>query len=264
MVSDPTSEILVDLNCDLGEGYGVWRLTDDHALLTMVSSANIACGFHAGDASIMREMCHYAVANNVRIGAHVGYQDLAGFGRREWGGEVARLAADILYQLGALAAIAQAEGGEVSYVKPHGALYHQALTNREIAEAVVTATRALHSELAMMVMTPSVLATVATEQGVRVIVEAFADRAYASSAALLPRVQPGAVISDAESVANRALDLALGQPITDIKGRSFTLHPDSVCIHSDTPNAVAIVEATHQKLRAHGVQVTSQRTTRPQ
>ena len=205
--ADQARRCVIDLNADLGESYGAWRLGDDEALLSVVTSANIACGFHAGDPLTLRRACAGAIASGVRIGAQVSNRDLAGFGRREMTVPPAELTAEVLYQIAALDGIARAEGGRVSYVKPHGALYNRAVWDAVQAGAVIAAIRAYDAELPLLTLPGSVAAVEASAAGLRVVAEAFADRAYNDDGTLVSRSEPGAVLTDPEAVARRVAGL---------------------------------------------------------
>jgi UPF0271 protein len=239
----------MDLNADLGEGFGHWSLGDDDALLSVVTSANVACGFHAGDAGIMRQVCAGAVQHGVAIGAQVGYRDLAGFGRRRIDYDLNQLRDELIYQIGALQALARSEGATVTYVKPHGALYHQA----DQAEAIVEAAEAVN--LALFCAPESVLATAAGDAGVQVIFEGFADRAYRADGTLLPRGKPGAVIGDNEEVVARALLMAVDQRVIALDGTIVPHNVDSICVHGDTPGAVSLARNVRAALEEAGVPV---------
>src|SRR5580698_10635147 len=202
--------VVVDLNADLGESFGAWRLGDDEALLALVTSANIACGFHAGDPLTIRRACAGAIARGVTIGAQVSYRDLAGFGRREMDVPPDELTAEVLYQIAALDGIARAEGGRVSYVKPHGALYNRAVWDPVQAGAVIAAIRAYDPALPLLTLPGSVAAVEASAAGLRVVSEAFADRAYNDDGTVVSRSQPGAVLTDPQAVARRVVGLVTG------------------------------------------------------
>jgi 5-oxoprolinase (ATP-hydrolysing) subunit A len=234
----------MDLNADLGESFGAWRLGDDTALLGIVTSANVACGFHAGDPLTIRRTIATAVQRGVAIGAQVSYPDLVGFGRRAMDVEPADLEACVLYQLAAVAGIAIAEGSAVRYVKPHGALYHRVLTDDAQAGAVLAAVRAFDSSLAVLTMA-GVFADRAAASGTRVVMEGFADRAYTADGRLVPRTQAGAVLDDPEEVAQQALRLADSGRI------------ESICLHGDTPHAVDLAVAVRDRLERAGVSITS-------
>ncbi|HMO12412.1 MAG TPA: 5-oxoprolinase subunit PxpA, partial [Actinotalea sp.] len=195
--------MVIDLNADLGEAFGAWSMGDDQAMLDVVSSANVACGFHAGDPVVARATCTAAARSGVVVGAHVGYRDLAGFGRRYLDVEPARLTDEVVYQVGALQAIAAVSGTTVRYIKPHGALYHAIGSDQGQASAVVTALTEVDPSLALVALPGSLVARLAEARGVRVVLEAFADRAYTPDGGLVPREAPGAVLSDPEAIARR-------------------------------------------------------------
>ncbi len=243
----------IDLNSDLGEGFGHWTLDDDQALLEVVSSANVACGYHAGDASIMRRVCDRAVAADVAIGAQVGYRDLPGFGRRFIDIESAALAADVIYQIGALDAFARIAGSRVRYVKPHGALYNAIVHHEEQAAAVAEAVAAYDADLPVLGLPGSVWLRVASEAGLRTVSEAFADRAYTPDGTLVPRRQAGAVLDDVADITARCVAMAAGDPVTDVEGGELRLTPDSICVHGDSPGAVEVARSVRDALAEAGV-----------
>jgi 5-oxoprolinase (ATP-hydrolysing) subunit A len=245
--------VRIDLNADLGEGFGVWRLGDDEGLLDVITSANIACGFHAGDPTTMRRVCAVAVDRGVVIGAQVGYRDLAGFGRRRIDMDPEDLAADVLYQLGALDACARAAGSGVRYVKPHGALYNTALDDRGQAEAIAAAVAAFDRSLPLLALPDSALAAAAHEVGLPVVAEAFADRAYLPNGRLVSRAQPGAVIDDPYEVVARAATFALHNRVTAVDGTVLSVEPRSLCVHGDTPGAVYLAGEIRRTLEDAGV-----------
>ena len=246
----------MDLNSDLGEGFGRWELGDDDALLDVVTSANVACGFHAGDAVTMRRVCERAVERGVAIGAQVGYRDLPGFGRRFIDVEPYALTQDVVYQLGALQAFAAVAGSSVRYVKPHGALYNAIVTHEEQAAAVVQAVLDHDPSLPVMGLPGSAWLRQAEQAGLRVVHEAFADRAYTPEGALVSRRLPGAVLHDADEIARRCVAMATGQPVTDVHGGELRLSPDSICVHGDTPGAVDIARRVRAELEGAGVALT--------
>jgi UPF0271 protein len=245
----------VDLNADLGEGFGHWRLGDDEGLLEVVTSANVACGFHAGDPSIMRRVCASAVARDVRIGAQVGYRDLAGFGRRAIEYDPADLAADVLYQIGALDGFARAAGDRVRYVKPHGALYNRIVHDEAQARAVVEAVVAYDRSLPLLGLPGSAVLRLAAAAGLSTVEEAFADRAYTPDGRLVPRGTPGAVLHDVELVCGRTVAIARGEPIAAIDGSAVRVIARSVCVHGDTPGAVELAARVRDALRQAGIAV---------
>jgi len=238
----------VDLNSDVGESFGRWVLGDDEAILQIVTSANVACGFHAGDPSTIRATCAHAIANGVCVGAQVGYRDLAGFGRRYVDAERSELADDVLYQIGALEALARMSGGSVRYVKPHGALYNASVHHDDHARAVIDAVVAYDRSLPVLGLPGSQLLAHAEAAGLRTIREAFADRAYTASGTLVSRRETGAVLDDPQLVAQRVLAMARGEPITAFDGSIVTIEADSVCVHGDSPDAVAIARAVRDAL----------------
>jgi 5-oxoprolinase (ATP-hydrolysing) subunit A len=243
----------VDLNSDLGEGFGQWQLGDDDALLGIVTSANVACGFHASDPLIMQRVCARAAETGVAIGAQVSYRDLAGFGRRFMDVEPDELTADVLYQLGALEAFARVAGSRVRYVKPHGALYNAIVAHEEQAAAVVRAVVAYDRDLPVLGLPGSAWLRLAEEAGLTVVREAFADRAYTPEGTLVSRRSPGAVLHDAAEIAARCLAMARGEAIADVEGDPLTISPDSICVHGDTPGAVAIARDVRAALTDAGV-----------
>lgn len=245
----------IDLNSDMGESFGRWKLGDDEALLTVVSSANIACGFHAGDPSVMRRTLANAAANDVAVGAHVAYRDLAGFGRRYVDVAPAELTADVMYQLAALEGMAKAAGTRVHYVKPHGALYNRIVADETQAKAVVEAMRAIDPALALLTLPGSAVGRVAEAAGLRVFREAFADRAYTPDGTLVSRRLPGAVIADPDAVAARVSRMVTDGTVEAIDGTVVPIRADSVCVHGDSPAAVALAEAVRARLAADGVAI---------
>jgi UPF0271 protein len=247
---------VVDLNSDLGEGFGRWALGDDEALLDVVTSANVACGFHAGDPVILRRVCGHAAAAGVAIGAQVSYRDLAGFGRRFVDVEPHELTQDVLYQIGALEAFARVAGARVRYVKPHGALYNAVVGHEEQAAAVVRAVVEYSPDLPVLGLPGSAFLRLAAEAGLRVVAEAFADRAYTPDGTLVPRREPRAILHDADEIAGRCLAMATGEPIADVSGSSLLLRPDSICVHGDTPGAVAIARRVRAVLADAGIALT--------
>jgi 5-oxoprolinase (ATP-hydrolysing) subunit A len=248
---------ILDLNCDVGEGFGAWRIADDDALLAVVTGANIACGFHAGDPTTMRRACVTAVRNGVAIGAHVGYRDLAGFGRRFIDIDPASLTDEVLYQLGALSAFTAAAGGRIGYVKPHGALYAAIGSDDAQAGAVVEAVRQFDPALPVLGMPGSRWLALAAEAGLATVPEAFADRAYAPDGRLLPRRSPGAVLTDPAVVAARVARLATAGEVEAADGTVLAVAARSVCLHGDTPGAVELARAARGALVGAGVTVAS-------
>ncbi|MBX7431300.1 LamB/YcsF family protein [Mycobacterium sp. Y57] len=243
----------VDLNADLGESFGVWRLGDDEAMLDLVSSANIACGFHAGDAATLARTCRAAAERGVRIGAQVGYQDLAGFGRRFIDVGPEELTAEVIYQIGALEALARAAGSRVSYVKPHGALYNAIVEHRDQARAVAEAVRAAGPDLPVLGLAGSAFFSEAERLGLRTVPEAFADRAYRSDGKLLSRRERNAVLEDVDEIATRVASMVTAGRVTAVDGSTISVTVESVCVHGDSPGAVQIATAVRERLIADGV-----------
>jgi UPF0271 protein len=233
--------VRIDLNADLGEGFGIWRLGDDAALLDIVTSANVACGFHAGDPLTMHGVCAAAAERGVAIGAQVGYRDLAGFGRRRMEIAPDELSADVLYQLGALAAFARVAGTSVRYVKPHGALYNTAADDPTQARAVAEAVASYDLELPLLGLPSSALQDEAAAAGLPYIAEGFADRGYTPDGRLMPRGAPGSVHTDEAVVVDQAVRLAEAGQVR------------SLCLHGDTPGAVSFARAVRHALAARGI-----------
>ena len=245
----------LDLNADVGESYGAWTLGDDAAVLDVVTSANVACGFHAGDPLTLRTTCRYAAERGVVVGAQVAYRDLVGFGRRFMDVPADELVADIIYQLGALSAVAQVEGTDVAYVKPHGALYNAVVHHEAQARALVDAVVAVDTSLPILGLPGSLVLELATEAGLRAVTEAFADRAYTGDGRLVPRTEPGAVLHDPAEVAARVVGLVRDGVVTAVDGTDVEVHAESVCIHGDTPGAVAMARAVRAALEQSGVEI---------
>ena len=247
----------IDLNADVGESFGRWTLGNDAELIPHVSSANVACGFHAGDPGGIRRTIRLARAAGAAVGAHPGFPDLAGFGRRAISIEPGDLEDLIVYQLGAVAGLAAAEGVQLSHLKPHGALYAMAAGSEAVAAALVAAVQAFDSRLAVYTMPGGQLARVAGAAGLRVIREGFADRAYAPDGSLAPRSEPGAVIVDEDQVAHRAVRLVRDHMVEATDGREISLEIESLCIHGDTPGAPALARRLRRSLLEAGVLVES-------
>jgi UPF0271 protein len=245
----------VDLNADLAEGFGIWELGDDDALLDIVTSANLACGFHAGNPVGLARTCRSAAERGVRIGAQVGYFDLAGFGRRRIEVAPDELSADVIYQIGALQALARAAGTTVGYVKPHGALYNTIVTDSEQARAVANAINAADPELPVLGLAGSVFFTEARRLGLRTVAEAFADRAYQPDGQLVPRSDPGAVLHDPVQIAERVLSMAKTGTVTAVDGSVIGIEVESICVHGDSPGAVKIAGAVRDRLRSEGIEL---------
>jgi len=243
----------MDLNADLGEGFGAWRLADDEALLDIVTSANVACGFHAGDPPTMRRVCTIAVAQGVAIGAQVGYRDLAGFGRRRIDYDPDELRDDVLYQIAALDGFARLAGDRVRYVKPHGALYNVAASDEVQAGAVVAAVRSYDPALPVLGLPGSVLLRLAGEAGLCGVPEGFPDRGYLPSGGLVPRTGPGALVTDPELVARRAVRMAVHGTVLAVDGSEVSGRVESLCVHGDTAGAVELARAVRAAVASAGV-----------
>ncbi len=243
----------MDLNSDLGESFGAWRMGDDAGMLGIVTSANVACGFHAGDPAGILQTLREAAANGVAVGAHVAYPDLVGFGRRNMDPTSRELVADVIYQIGALQGLAAAAGTRVSYVKPHGALYNTIAHDARQAGDVITAILEIDPGLVLMGLAGSPILRWAQERGLKVAAEAFADRAYTDDGALLSRREAGAVLHDAEAVAERMLRLVETGEIGSVSGRRVRLQVDSICVHGDSPGAVAMARRVRERLQGAGV-----------
>ena len=245
----------IDLNADVGESFGAWTLGDDAGVLDVVTSANVACGFHAGDPLTLRTTCRDAARRGVVVGAQVGYRDLAGFGRRFLDVAPDDLAADVLYQLGALEAMARVAGTRVAYVKPHGALYNAVVHHEAQAAAVVAAVVAYDAALPVLGLPGSVLLEAAADAGLPVVQEAFADRAYTRDGRLVPRSEPGSVLHDPDAVADRVLRIVRDHVVRSVDGHDVEVEAASVCIHGDTPGAVAMARRVRAALESAGVQI---------
>lgn len=242
----------MDLNADVGEGCG-----DDAALMTLITSANIACGAHAGDAANMRDTVAAAVRGGVNIGAHVSYPDRAGFGRRELSLPPATITAEVLDQLRLLGAVAGKAQARIQYLKAHGALYNRMADDADIADAVITAMKSFDDSLPLLILPGSIAMKRARFHGLKVFGEGFADRAYTSSARLVPRSRTDAVITDTAAVVRQAVALAITGNIKSVDGASISIHAHSLCIHGDTPGAVTLVKAIRAALEEAGVKVCS-------
>ncbi|NHT17061.1 5-oxoprolinase subunit PxpA [Cellulomonas sp. IC4_254] len=248
----------IDLNCDLGEGYGPWTLGEpgaDDALLSVVTSANVACGFHAGDPSIMAARCATARARGVAVGAHVSYRDLVGFGRRRLDVPPGELAAEVAYQVGALQAVARTVGARVGYVKPHGALYNRVVQDEEQAAAVVAGVAGVDPTLAVVGLPGSAVLRLARDAGLPTVTEAFVDRGYLPDGTLVPRGRAGALVTDPREAAERAVRMATEGTVVAVDGTAVPVDAASLCVHSDTPGAVPVARAVRAALEGAGVEL---------
>lgn len=243
----------MDINSDLGESFGAWRMGDDAAMLDIVTSANVACGFHAGDPAGILQTLRNAAARGVAVGAHVAYPDLVGFGRRNMDPTSKELVADVIYQIGALQGLAQAAGTKVRYVKPHGALYNTIAHDQRQARDVITAILAVDPSLTLMALAGAPLIEWARERGLRVVAEAFADRAYNDDGSLVSRRQEGAVLHDADAIAQRMLELVQTGCLQSITGKTIRIAADSICVHGDSPGAVDMARRIRARLQSAGV-----------
>lgn len=247
----------IDLNSDLGESFGQWQMGDDTAILELVSSANIACGFHAGSPAGIRETLRAAHRRGVSVGAHVGYPDLVGFGRRAMDIASDELTADVIYQLGALQGLAQSVGTTVRYVKPHGALYNTIAHDERQALAVIDAMLAYDPQLPLVGLAGSPILQLAQQKGLKTVAEAFADRAYHSDGRLVSRREKGAVLHDPEQVAQRMLQMVTDGGVTSIEGDFTPVQAGSICVHGDSPGAIAMAAQVRVLLEANGITIRS-------
>ena len=245
----------IDLNSDLGESFGAWSMGDDAAILEVVSSANVACGFHAGDPAGILRTLEAAAARDVAVGAHVAYPDLVGFGRRNMDVPADQLTADVIYQIGALQGLARSAGTTVTYVKPHGALYNTIAGDPVQAAAVIQAILRIDPQLKLVCLANSKLLGWARDAGLSCVSEAFADRAYTAQGTLVSRSRPGAVLHDVELITERMLRLVRDGVIEAEDGSLIELEADSICVHGDSPGAVNIAHALKQRLLEAGVNI---------
>lgn len=245
----------IDLNSDLGESFGPWPMGQDAAIMTSISSANVACGFHAGDPGAMRATVALARAHGVAIGAHPGFPDLVGFGRREIKATPQEVEDLVLYQVAALAGIAGAQGGRLQHVKAHGALYNMACRDRSLADAIARAVAAFDHTLILFGLPQSELLKAGEHAGLRVAAEAFADRAYERDGSLASRQKAGSVIHDPTAVVARAIQMVRDRQVVTIDGSVIPLAADTLCLHGDTPGAADLARAVRTGLEAAGVKV---------
>ena len=255
MSSPSAKHFSIDLNSDLGEGFGPFRVGADEALFPLISSANVACGFHGGDPAMMELTVRCAREHGVAVGAHPGFPDRAGFGRRAMAVTPDEIRTDVLYQLGALAAFCQVADVELRHVKAHGALYNVAVHTIEVATAIAQAVRSFDPTLLFFAIPGSCLHEAADEAGLTVIREAFADRAYLADGSLVPRSRPGAVIHDVDLVADRMVRLVTERSIMSIDGEHLAIEADTICIHSDTANAVELAESIVKRFRQVNIEI---------
>jgi UPF0271 protein len=247
--------LTVDLNCDLGESFGVYQMGNDEAVLPYVTSANIACGFHAGDPWVMKKTVRLAMAQGVALGAHPGLPDLVGFGRREMAISPEEAYDLVVYQIGALAAIVKAEGGILHHVKPHGALYNMAAVSKPLAQAIAEALYNVNPELILYGLAGSELPKAGTALGLRTAHEVFADRTYQNNGTLTPRSQPNALLSDPEDAVQQVIKMVRERNVRSQQGEDVPIQADTICIHGDGPHALTFAHMIRDKLTAEGIQL---------
>jgi len=245
----------IDINCDMGESFGPWTMGADDAVMPSITSANVACGAHAGDPRVMRRTVRAAKVHGVSVGAHPGFADLQGFGRREMQADPSEVEDSLIAQIGALAAIARAEGVPMRHVKAHGALYNMAARDRKLADAIACAITAFDPSLIMFGLPKSRMIDAGIAAGLRVAAEGFADRSYEPDGSLTPRSRPGAVIHDAALVVDRAVRMVRDGVVLTPGGKEIPLKVDTICVHGDTPGAPEITRRIRAGLEAAGVQV---------
>lgn len=248
---------VVDLNSDLGEGFGSYKMGMDEELLTLINSANVACGFHAGDPEIMDRTVELALNNGVAIGAHPSYPDLLGFGRRQMDISADQARAYVLYQLGALAAFVKAHGGKLSHIKLHGAFYNKAMEDEKLAKAIIRAVLDYDKDLIILLRSASTMAKIAEKMGAKFAQEVFADRAYNDDGSLVSRKLEGSVISDENEALERTLMMVEDEKVISIDGKKIDIPCDSICVHGDNPKAVEFVKKIKTKLLESGVELKS-------
>ena len=245
----------VDINCDMGESFGVYRLGFDEEMMAHITSANIACGFHAGDPIVMERTISLAKNHGVSVGAHPGFPDLVGFGRRSMELTPQEIRNDLIYQVGALSAFAQIEGLFLQHVKPHGQLYNLAAKDKSMTRAICESILALGKNLILVALSGSKMAEIASKSGLNVAREAFADRAYHRDGSLVSRKKEGSVIHDAQRVAERVIRMVQEGKVQTIEGDLIDLEVDSICVHGDTPGAVHLAKTVRKNLEEAGVRV---------
>jgi len=249
----------IDLNSDLGESFGPWLMGQDAALMDSISSANVACGFHAGDPGAMRATIALAREKGVAIGAHPGFQDLVGFGRRELKATPAEVEDLVLYQVSALAGMASAQGVRLQHVKAHGALYNMACRDRALADAIAKAVAAFDRSLILFGLPNSELLRAGEAAGLSVAAEVFADRAYDPDGSLTSRTKPGSVIHDTPKVVERAIKMVRDKQVIAVTGSTIALQADTMCLHGDTPGAAALAREIRRGLESAGIRITALR-----
>ncbi len=255
-------KIKIDLNSDVGESFGIYKLGLDEEVIPYITSANIACGFHAGDPGVMRKTVALAKQHGVEVGSHPGFPDLMGFGRRNMDATLEEIQDYVIYQTGALWAFARSQGMKLQHVKAHGSLYNMAVANPKIWEAIAEGVVKVDPELILVVLASSQrepLLEIRKRYGIRIAFEAFPDRAYHQNGSLVSRREKGAVIHDHELVAQRALKMALEEKVVSIEGTEIELKADTLCVHGDNPSAVQMVKRIREELKASGVEVIAMR-----
>ena len=245
----------IDLNCDMGEGFGRYAVGKDEEVMPLISSANVACGFHASDPSTMHRTVKLASEHNVAIGAHPSFPDRVGFGRREMSASPSEIRDDAIYQVGALWAFCKTEGVPLRYVKPHGALYNLAAKDIQVAAAIAVAVRSVDPRLILVCLYGSAMVTAAKEAGLQYVEEAFADRGYRRDGKLVPRREHGAVLTDPESVAARVVRMVRDGEVKTVDGIDIPLDPKTICVHGDTPGAVSMLRAIRERLEKEKIRM---------
>jgi 5-oxoprolinase (ATP-hydrolysing) subunit A len=247
--------VSIDLNCDMGESFGAWTLGNDAALMDFVSSVNIACGFHAGDASTIRKTIETAINKGIKIGAHPSFQDLQGFGRREMKMSASEIFDIVLYQVSALKGVCEAFGGKLRHVKPHGALYNQAAKNGEVARAIAEAVKKIDKNLIFYGLSGSYLISEAEKIGLQTASEVFADRTYQPDGTLTPRSEANALIHDKKQAIAQVLEMIFDQKVTATNGEKVALKAETICIHGDGKNALEFAKTICENLQKHNIQI---------
>ena len=247
----------IDLNCDMGESFGAWRMGNDAALMDFVSSVNIACGFHAGDASVIRQTVETAISKNVAVGAHPSFPDLQGFGRREIKMSAEEVFDIVLYQIAAVKGMCEASGAKLHHVKPHGALYNQAARDKYLAEAIAKAVKAIDKNLIIYGLANSFLISEAEKLGLKTASEVFADRTYQADGSLTPRSQPNALIENTEKAVAQVWQMISEKTVTTTDGEKVSLRAETVCIHGDGAHALEFAKTINARLKANGVKIES-------
>jgi UPF0271 protein len=257
LTKNAPKNLTIDLNCDCGEGYGPYKMGDDAAMLDIVTSASVACGFHAGDFDIMAKTFALARSKGVAVGAHPGFPDLWGFGRRPLPFSLPQIEGLVTYQIGAAAALASSVGHKLSYVKPHGSLSNLAMEDFAIAKVIAKAVKVFDPNLRFLAIAGTKLEDAGLSEGLATAREIYADRAYTDAGHLVPRTQPGAVLLDPEDIANRVLAMLVEGEIPSISGKKLIAGMDSICVHGDTPDAVLIAKTLREKLQSAGIALKS-------